>query len=167
MITILQTDITELAVDVIVNAANTELKRGGGVDGAIHHAAGPDLQKALDKFGGCRLGGTVVTPGFKLKAKHIVHTVGPVWNEDCIYECDTLLTACYRNSLVQALGLKAKTVAIPAIGTGIYRFPKDRAARIAVRECLFVSKQFPEMNIILVAFDRETFNLYTNLIEGA
>lgn len=115
MITILQTDVTELSVDVIVNAANTELKRGGGVDGAIHRAAGPELQKALDKFGGCRLGGTVVTPGFKLKAKHIVHTVGPVWNEDCIYECDTLLTACYRNSLVQVIGLKAKTVALPRI----------------------------------------------------
>lgn len=124
-------DITKLAVDAIVNAANTSLLGGGGVDGAIHRAAGPELVGECRTVGRCPTGEARITGGYNLPAKHVIHTVGPVWNGGSHGE-DGLLESCYRNSLALARKAGVKTIAFPAISTGIYRFPVDRAARIAV-----------------------------------
>jgi O-acetyl-ADP-ribose deacetylase len=124
-------DITTLAVDAIVNAANRSLLGGGGVDGAIHRAAGPELLAACEKLGGCATGGAKITPGFRLPAKYVIHAVGPVWNGGSAGE-DELLSACYRTALDLAAPQSLVSIAYPAISTGIYRFPPDRAARIAV-----------------------------------
>lgn len=124
-------DITKLAVDAIVNAANTSLLGGGGVDGAIHRAAGPELVGECRMIGRCPTGEARITRGYKLPAKHVIHTVGPVWNGGGHGE-DGLLEGCYRNSLALAREAGVGTIAFPAISTGIYRFPLDRAARIAV-----------------------------------
>jgi O-acetyl-ADP-ribose deacetylase (regulator of RNase III) len=131
-IAIIDGDITALAVDAIVNAANTMLAPGGGVCGAIHRAAGPELAEACAKLGGCDTGEAKITPGFKLPARYVIHTVGPVWSGGGANE-DLLLAACYRNSLALAHTHGLKSIAFPAISTGIYGFPPDRAARIAVR----------------------------------
>jgi O-acetyl-ADP-ribose deacetylase (regulator of RNase III) len=125
-------DITTLAVDAIVNAANTRLIRGGGVDGAIHRAAGPELQEELNAIGGCPTGQAVVTRAYRLKAKRIIHAVGPVWQGGGRGEAE-LLASCYRTALALAAGHGLKTVAFPAISTGIYGYPLDEAAAIAVR----------------------------------
>ena len=126
-------DITQQAVDAIVNAANTSLLGGGGVDGAIHRAGGPELTEACRKLGGCRTGDAKTTPGFRLPAKWVIHTVGPVWSGGGRGE-DELLRSCYRRCFQEALAHGAKTIALPAISTGAYRFPAERAARIAVEE---------------------------------
>jgi O-acetyl-ADP-ribose deacetylase len=124
-------DITTLAVDAIVNAANRSLLGGGGVDGAIHRAAGPELLTACEKLGGCATGSAKITPGFRLPAKFVIHAVGPVWNGGGTGE-DDLLASCYRTALDLAGPHGIASIAYPAISTGIYRFPPDRAARIAV-----------------------------------
>jgi O-acetyl-ADP-ribose deacetylase len=124
-------DITTLAVDAIVNAANRSLLGGGGVDGAIHRAAGPQLLAACEKLGGCATGSAKITPGFGLPAKYVIHAVGPVWNGGGAGE-DELLASCYRTALDLAVPNRIASIAYPAISTGIYRFPPDRAARIAV-----------------------------------
>jgi O-acetyl-ADP-ribose deacetylase (regulator of RNase III) len=124
-------DITTLAVDAIVNAANSSLIRGGGVDGAIHRAAGPELQAECRTLGGCDTGSAKITRGYKLKAKHVIHAVGPVWSGGDKGE-DDLLASCYRTALALAAENRLSSIAYPAISTGIYRFPADRAARIAV-----------------------------------
>ena len=130
-LTVIRADITTLAVDAIVNAANSSLLGGGGVDGAIHRAAGPDLVHACRLLGGCKTGQAKATPGFRLPARRIVHTVGPVWRGGH-HDEDALLAACYRSSLQVAGAEGARTVAFPCISTGIYGFPANRAAQIAV-----------------------------------
>jgi len=157
-------DITKLKVDAIVNAANTSLLGGGGVDGAIHRAAGPELLEFNKKLGGCATGEAKISPGFNLPAKFIIHTVGPVWNGGNNNE-DNLLANCYRNSLRLAVENKIKTIAFPAISTGVYRFPLERATKIAITE----AKNFLEQNqeiekIFFVAFDESTHDCYKELL---
>jgi O-acetyl-ADP-ribose deacetylase len=132
-IEIIRADITTLPVDAIVNAANSSLLGGGGVDGTIHRAAGPRLLEATRKIGGCPTGQARLTPGFDLPAKWVIHTVGPIWQGGHAGE-DDLLASCYRESLKLASSIGARTVAFPAISTGAYGFPLERAARIAIAE---------------------------------
>ena len=158
-------DITKLKVDAIVNAANTSLLGGGGVDGAIHRAAGSELLEFNRKLGGCKTGEAKISPGFKLPAKFIIHTVGPVWNGGKNNE-DNLLVSCYKNSLKLAVENKIKTIAFPAISTGVYRFPLESATKIALSEV----KKYLENNdsiekVIFVCFDEETYSIYYKVLK--
>ena len=161
MIEAIRGDITKLAVDAIVNAANSSLLGGGGVDGAIHRTAGPELVHECRLLGGCKPGQAKATMGYRLPAKHIVHTVGPMWNGGGKGEAETLANCCC-NSLAVAEKLGARSIAFPAISTGIYGYPRDEAAAIAVRETRAAKDRFDR--ILLVAFDRETYELYDRLL---
>ena len=166
-ISIVREDITTLEVDAIVNAANSSLLGGGGVDGAIHDAAGPELLEECRTLGGCPPGQAKITKGYRLKAKYVIHTVGPVWWGGA-YDEDAVLASCYRNSLSLALEHSLKIVAFPAISTGIYAFPVDRAARIAAREV----KQFLEEHdlpeqVILVCFSDGALQEFTTAVDEA
>lgn len=133
MLSVVQADITTLKVDAIVNAANHGLLGGGGVDGAIHRAAGPQLREYNSRLGGCPTGEARISPGFNLSARWVISTVGPVWHGGSHGEAEQL-AACYRNSLELALANHIKSIAFPAISTGIYGYPKAKAARIAVQQ---------------------------------
>jgi O-acetyl-ADP-ribose deacetylase (regulator of RNase III) len=157
-------DITKLKVDAIVNAANTSLFGGGGVDGAIHRAAGPELLEFNKKLGGCKTGEAKFSPGFKLPAKFIIHAVGPVWNNGK-YSEDKLLASCYKNSLKLAVENKLKSIAFPAISTGVYHFPLERATNIAVTEVKkFLAENATFEKVIFVCFDEETYESYKKVI---
>ena len=157
-------DITKQKVDAIVNAANNSLLGGGGVDGAIHRAAGPELLEYNRRLGGCRTGEAKISPGFRLPAKYVIHTVGPIWNDGSHNE-DDLLASCYKNSLEMAVENAVKTIAFPSISTGVYHFPLKRAAEIAVREVKnFLQKNDSVEKVIFVCFDEETYNTYKNIL---
>ena len=166
-ICVIEGDITQQPVDAIVNAANTSLLGGGGVDGAIHDAAGPELLKECRTLGGCPTGEARITKAYNLPAKHVIHTVGPVWNGGKRGE-DELLANCYRNSLALAAQHGLRTIAFPAISTGVYRFPIDRAARIAVREVTAFLRQHPHItSVCFVCFGPEARDVYhQRLISG-
>lgn len=159
-----QGDITREEVDVVVNAANTSLLGGGGVDGAIHRAAGPELLEACRPLGGCSTGNAKATPGFRLRAKWVVHAVGPVWSGGGRGE-EELLAGCYRRALELADELGARSIAFPAISTGVYRFPREHAARIAIATIRAATTSVELAR--LVAFDRETHRLYQELLAPA
>ena len=161
MIEPVKADITELHVDAIVNAANNSLLGGGGVDGAIHRAAGSELLDACKHLNGCPTGEARITPGFNLPAKWIIHTVGPVWQGGNHNEI-TLLEHCYRNSLQLALMNNVRTIAFPAISTGVYGFPKDKAADIAINIMREFEHQFEK--IIPCCFSEEDFFYYQSLL---
>jgi len=162
-------DITKIEVDAIVNAANSSLLGGGGVDGAIHKAGGREILEQCmlirNKQGGCKVGEAVITTGGKLKAKYVIHTVGPVWNGGKNRE-EQLLSNCYRNSLTIALEHNLRTIGFPSISTGIYRFPKEIAAKVAVSEVLnFLQTDNTIEEVIFVCFDDTTYDIYLKLLE--
>ena len=161
-IIIKQGDITKETVDGIVNAANTTLRGGGGVDGAIHQAAGPAVLQECIKIGGCKTGEAVLTGAGKLKAKKIIHTVGPVWNGGGHFEAE-LLRSCYRNSFELAKKSKLKTVAFPAISTGAYGYPIEEAADIALEEGLKYQIFFDEIRYI--CFSESDLKVYEKIFE--
>ena len=157
-------DITALPVDAIVNAANNSLLGGGGVDGAIHRAAGPRLLEATAELGGCATGDAKITPGFNLPAKYVIHAVGPVWRGGNNHE-EELLASAYRRSLEVALENGIKTIAFPNISTGIYGFPKELAAGIAIKEVKDFLNKYPEIEkVYFVAFDKENYDIYRDLL---
>ncbi|MBA4321661.1 MAG: O-acetyl-ADP-ribose deacetylase [Odoribacter sp.] len=164
-IKLIQGDITTLDVEAIVNAANNSLLGGGGVDGAIHRAAGPELLDECHKLNGCETGDAKITSGYDLKAQYIIHTVGPIW-QGGISDEHALLASCYQKSLFLAKERKIKTIAFPGISTGVYGFPKDQAALIALTETRrFLKKNsFPE-KVFFVSFDEESFRLYNSLLQ--
>jgi O-acetyl-ADP-ribose deacetylase (regulator of RNase III) len=161
-------NITKIEADAVVNAANSSLMGGGGVDGAIHRAGGPaileECMKIRARQGGCPTGEAVITTGGKLPAPYVIHTVGPVWNGGNKDE-DELLAACYRNSLSLAVKNGIKTIAFPNISTGIYHFPKERAAAIAVKTVKeFLTQDNTISEVIFVCYDEENYGLYEGLI---
>ncbi len=168
-IELIKADITEITVDAIVNAANSSLLGGGGVDGAIHRKGGKEILDECilirNRQGGCNVGNAVITSAGKLPSKYVIHTVGPVWNGDKT-EKEKLLKNCYISCLELAIENKIKTIAFPNISTGIYHFPKDKAAIIATNTILnFKSNDIIE-KILFVCFDEENFNIYNNILNN-
>ncbi len=163
---VLQGDLTKQKVDAIVNAANESLLGGGGVDGAIHRAAGPDLLAECRKLGGCPTGEAKMTRGYRLPAKHVIHTVGPVWHGGERGE-DDLLASCYRNSLALVAEHGLRSVAFPAISCGVFGFPIDRAAAIAVREIrTFLAGNAEVERVLAVCFGGDVYEAYSAVLQG-
>ena len=160
-------DITTLAVDAIVNAANPSLLGGGGVDGAIHRAAGPELLAACRRLGGCATGDAKLTPGFRLPAAYVVHTVGPVWHGGDQGEAE-LLAACYRRALAVAGAYAIRSIAFPAISTGVYAFPVEDAARIAVASVRRELPAYPQLaEVVFCCFSPFDLEVYQRLLAPA
>lgn len=157
-------DITTLELDAIVNAANSRLLGGGGVDGAIHRAAGPNLLKECESLGGCKAGNSKITKGYRLPAKYIIHTVGPIWNGGKNKE-EEKLASCYQTALQLCLDHNIQSVAFPCISTGVYNFPKERAAEIAVATCSEFQNAHPSTpDITFCCFAREDVDRYLKLL---
>jgi O-acetyl-ADP-ribose deacetylase (regulator of RNase III) len=157
---IIQGDITQLKVGAIVNAANQSLSGGGGVDGAIHRAAGPQLGEACRQIGGCPTGQARITPGYNLPVEYVIHTVGPVWQGGNQGEAE-LLASCYRESLLLAAEYNVKTIAFPAISTGVYGYPLDAAAKVAVRAVeAYLEEDSIFESVYLVCFDAAAFQTF-------
>jgi O-acetyl-ADP-ribose deacetylase (regulator of RNase III) len=166
-IEVFEGDITRLAVDAIVNAANSSLLGGGGVDGAIHRAAGPALRAECATLGGCRPGEAKITKGYDLPARHVIHTVGPVWHGGAHGEAETL-AACYRNALALAVRHGLASIAFPGISTGVYGYPPEPAARIAVGEVERFLAGGPRFErIVLVAFGRQAGVIYRGVLSAS
>ncbi len=158
---IIRGDITQQAVDAIVNAANASLLGGGGVDGAIHRAAGPQLLQECRTLGGCPTGEARITKGYNLPARHVIHTVGPVWHGGTSGEPE-LLANCYRNSFKLARQHKLTSIAFPSISTGIYGYPVELASRVALREIEKELKSNPSLRVSVVCYDAHTYQTYLN-----
>ncbi|HVU56994.1 MAG TPA: O-acetyl-ADP-ribose deacetylase [Puia sp.] len=170
-IQLLKGDITKLEVDVIVNAANSSLLGGGGVDGAIHRAGGPaileECMKIRQRQGGCKVGEAVITTGGRLPCKYVIHTVGPVWNGGGSGE-EKLLADAYRNSFRLAVENDVQTIAFPNISTGIYRFPKEKAAHIALTTLrALLTETASLMKVVFICFDEENYAIYASMMEAA
>ncbi len=165
-IELLNGDIAQLKVDAIVNAANSTLLGGGGVDGAIHQAAGPGLLAECKTLGGCPVGEAKVTSGYNLLSKFVIHTVGPIWHDGNNNE-EFLLTNCYTNCLLIAEHLKIKTIAFPNISTGVYRFPKKKAAEIAITTVNNFIRNSKYIEIVyFVTFEEENFKIYKEFLQS-
>ena len=161
---LIQGDITKLEVDAIVNAANTSLLGGGGVDGAIHRAAGKELLAECLTLGGCATGDAKITKGYNLPARFVIHTVGPVWNGGKSGEPEKL-ASCYRRSLELAVQNRIRTIAFPNISTGVYGYPKNEAATLAISTVKeFLEKHSEIQQVIFCAFDEENYRIYKNLL---
>jgi O-acetyl-ADP-ribose deacetylase (regulator of RNase III) len=164
MIEVIQGDITRLDVDVIVNAANESLLGGGGVDGAIHRAAGPELKEACRRLGPCPTGEARITPGFRLKARWVIHTPGPVWHGGGLGE-PQLLEACYRNTFTLASEKLAHSIAFPCISTGVYGYPKPAAAKLALGVMRAHASEF--RRILACCFSADDAELYRSLVRAS
>lgn len=157
-------DITKLKVDAIVNAANTSLLGGGGVDGAIHRVAGKELVMECRSLGGCKVGDAKLTKGYNLPADFIIHTVGPVWRGGYNGEPE-LLAKCYRKSIKIAIKQKLESLAFPCISTGIYKYPKDKAAEVAVKTCSEeLEKSSFKLKVIFCCYDEENYQIYQDIL---
>lgn len=168
LVKVVNADITKIGTEAIVNAANTSLLGGGGVDGAIHRAGGPavleECKKIRNRQGGCAVGEAVVTTAGNMPSKYVIHTVGPVWNGGTKNE-EQLLQNCYRNSLALASDHKIKSIAFPNISTGIYRFPKGKAAKLATETVKsYLESQTGIEEVLFVCFDDENYGLYSALL---
>lgn len=160
-------DITKLKVDAIVNAANTSLLGGGGVDGAIHRAAGEELLEECRTLNGCKTGDAKITKGYNLPAKYVIHTVGPVWSFIRKKISNEKLESAYRRSLELALENNIKTIAFPNISTGVYRFPKEKAAEIAINTVKdFIQKHIEIEKVIFAVFDEQNYKIYKNILRS-
>ena len=164
MLEIVLGDITKVRVDAIVNAANTSLLGGGGVDGAIHRAAGPELLQECRELHGCKTGQAKITKGYRLPAAYVIHTPGPVWNGGKRGE-EELLQNCYVNCLKLAVEYGCKTIAFPSISTGIYHFPLEKASEIAVRTILDFCREHQELKVRMVCFDERTKSYYEEALK--
>jgi O-acetyl-ADP-ribose deacetylase len=165
-LSVFQGDITRLSVDAIVNAANTSLLGGGGVDGAIHRAAGPELLDECRTLQGCATGEAKITKGYRLKAKFVIHTVGPVWSDGKKLE-DHLLASCYRRCIEIAKEKGFGSIAFPCISTGAYRFPKERAAAIAVQTIRENIRSLASLKeVIFVCFSQDNFQIYQEILKA-
>ena len=163
-ISVIEGDITKLDVDAIVNAANNSLLGGGGVDGAIHRAAGPKLLDECITLNGCETGDAKITSGYNLPARHVIHTVGPIWRGGNNGEPEKLAN-CYRKSMEVAVANGVQTIAFPAISTGVYGYPKKEAAQIAINQVLTCLDKMPEIkNVTFVLFGLENYDIYTSIL---